>query len=725
MVEQQEEKKIGFKTVQLLKHETLGIGSYGKVYKAVCDGQLLCAAKVIHETLFHPDAKVCPNDHEHRQPMRRFEQECNFLSTIRHPNVIQYLGMYQDPDTKLPVLLMELMDNNLTHFLENSLRPIPYHIQVNVCHDIILALSFLHSNGIVHRDLSSNNVLMIGIIRAKVTDFGMAQLGDLSSQATFTTCPGTAVYMPPEALKDKPIYTEKIDCFSFGVIAVQVITRLFPNPGDQRKEIMTENEGLVEKLISECERRQDHISKVRSSHPILPIALGCLKDKDMERPSAQEICTSIATLKQTAEYVDSKKAVTEDLPKHKVELPQLESIHSASQFPVKRYEEAIKQKDMAIAARLQEIQKLKEAAQIRDEKNDREFEELKRHLARAERRIKELELQLATEDRPKPQHSRSSSETTVNIRLKWRKGKKAPHMMSRNFFSMVDVTVDGDIVYMMENHHVYSYNASTSSWSHLPDCTFRSCPSAIVNNLFTLIGGVRGDIITNKLFSLTKKGKDLRWTEEFPQPMPTTRWGTSALCAGTSLIVAGGIGTTGYSIATTEVMNTETYQWSTAVDLPHPVHYGSLLLVNDNRIYMLGSLNQAGKPIMSVYTCSLNALHQTCSSKSRLARTLSLSNRSDRDVWIRVTDIPVTHSAYVCIHNRLLAIGGLQSDEKTTSAIQMYDPSTKSWEVISYMGMPRQSCYAAVLPDNQLIVIGGKTQMYGKETEAVEIATTL
>ena len=46
--------------------------------------------------------------------------------------------------------------------------------------------------------------------------------------------PGTDVYMPPEAVKDKPVYTEKIDCFSFGVVAVQIVTRQFPKPGDRQ-----------------------------------------------------------------------------------------------------------------------------------------------------------------------------------------------------------------------------------------------------------------------------------------------------------------------------------------------------------------------------------------------------------------------------------------------------------------------------------------------------------
>ena len=69
---------------------------------------------------------------------------------------------------------MELMDESLTKFLERpeSTGPLPYHSQLNICHDVALALAYLHSNGIIHRDLSSNNVLLIGEgSRAKVTDF--------------------------------------------------------------------------------------------------------------------------------------------------------------------------------------------------------------------------------------------------------------------------------------------------------------------------------------------------------------------------------------------------------------------------------------------------------------------------------------------------------------------------------------------------------------------------
>ena len=298
-----------FKTVILCKDELLGIGSYGAVCKAKCD-DLLCAAKIIHPTLFDPTAlhRIAPH-REHRLPIRRFEQECEFLSAVRHPNIVQYLGMHQDPDTGLAVLLMELMDDNLTHFLESSTQLIPFHIQVNICHDLSVALSFLHSHNIIHRDLSSNNVLLVGNVRAKLTDFGMARLG-LNLHATCVTttmCPGTDVYMPPEAVQDKPVYTEKIDCFSFGVITIQTLTKMFPKPGGRMITVDDPRypQAALKMCVPEIERRQNHISQIDPNHSLLPVALDCLKDRDIERPSAQQLCERIGALKKCPQYLTS------------------------------------------------------------------------------------------------------------------------------------------------------------------------------------------------------------------------------------------------------------------------------------------------------------------------------------------------------------------------------------------------------------------------------------
>ena len=291
-----------FQNVQLFKTKSLGIGSYGSVCKAMCD-ELPCAAKVLHPTI------VDPHDPGAQRIVQRFKEECDFLSSIRHPHIVQCLGVTRDPESGLQVLLMELMDESLTKFLENAQEPIPYHIQVNLCHDIALALAFLHSIQITHRDLSSNNVLLIGGIRAKVTDFGMLRLGNISPhKGKLTECPGTSAYMPPEAFGSRLKYTHKLDCFSFGVLGVQIMTGIFPCPSDSERIVAVPKyrTGTLKEVVPEIERRKDHIELIDPNHPLLAVALTCLKDREKERPSSQELCRHLSSLKEASQYTESE-----------------------------------------------------------------------------------------------------------------------------------------------------------------------------------------------------------------------------------------------------------------------------------------------------------------------------------------------------------------------------------------------------------------------------------
>ena len=188
--------------VRLLRNDTLGSGSYGVVCKAML-GQCLCAAKLLHPIFFQS------NDPGIVTTRRRFEQECQFLNDMNHPHIVEYLGTSHDPDSGLLVLLMELMDESLTHFLERSQQPLAFHIEVDLCHDIAQALVYIHSKDIIHRDLSSNNVLLLAG-RAKITDFGMSKLLEANRRMTpLTMCPGTLAYMPPEAIREPPVYSKK------------------------------------------------------------------------------------------------------------------------------------------------------------------------------------------------------------------------------------------------------------------------------------------------------------------------------------------------------------------------------------------------------------------------------------------------------------------------------------------------------------------------------------
>ena len=87
------------------------------------------------------------------------------------------------------------------------------------------------------------------------------------------------------------------------------MTRHFPQPGDRRKNLEIENIGLVEKRVSECERRHTHISKIDPNNPLLPIALECLDDEDTKHPNAQELCKSVGTLKEMPKYSESIREI--------------------------------------------------------------------------------------------------------------------------------------------------------------------------------------------------------------------------------------------------------------------------------------------------------------------------------------------------------------------------------------------------------------------------------
>ena len=729
-------KSFRFKNVQLLKDQSLGIGSYGAVCKAKCD-DLICAAKIIHPTLFNPTAlqQIAPQ-REHRLPIRRFEQECEFMSAIRHPNIVQYLGIFRDTDTRLPVLLMELMDDSLTHYLEISTQPIPYHIQVNICHDITLALSYLHSNNIIHRDLSSNNVLLRGNVNvlAKVTDFGMARLGDINPHATHftnTMCPGTDVYMPPEAVQDKPVYTEKIDCFSFGVIIVQILTREFPKPGNRLQEVEMNNPGVprgrIYIRVPEVDRRHNHLSQLPpiANDSLLPIILDCLKDESSERPSAHQLCRSVADLKCMPKYRErlqgyiQSQIITSSQDEEIQQLrQQLQEKDRANWWLNERERQLIQENEQLRLLQLEKDQELREKAREIEEKErqlGRVYQQLEQVVAQYERQLAELQLECHLRERDNKKTNmytdRCRRKDLPCFKLRWRKGQRAPCETYRYF----DSVVGGDRVYVRDRGTVkiYAYDVVNENWSQLPDCVQESGSLTIINGWLTTVGG--GSPFThtylNELFSLDEEGSGTsrKWMKKFP-PMPTKRRSTTALCTEATLIVAGGRGIDDNVLSTVEVMNTENYQWSTAADLPKPILHASITVCG-NQIYMLGGTDKDCFYIKSVYTCSLSALLQSCahqSLKERVART-SLEDKLDIvTVWRQLADLPLIRSTCESFCDKLLAFGGYDKDlGNSSTAVYVYNSTMNSWDVISHMISGRCACFTAVLLDNQLMVVGG------------------
>ena len=293
-------KPHGFQCITILKNQMLGHGAYGAIYKAQCD-ELICAAKLLHPIL------VCERN------IKLFHKECQILSNVRHPNIVLYLGTYEDGPDNTWVLLMELMEESLTSFLEGSPCPLPFRTEVNLCYDISLALAYLHSNGIIHRDLTSNNVLLTGGGRiAKVTDFGMAMMISACGHSSLLTqTPGCPHYMPPEAFDYPPVYSDKLDVFSFGVLTIQILTREIPQPGPPKLKVKDPNYRiLIEVPVSDVERRKNHIDLINCDHALLDMVRDCLSYEEGKRPTAKMLCQQLSNVKTSIPYLDSSTPKT-------------------------------------------------------------------------------------------------------------------------------------------------------------------------------------------------------------------------------------------------------------------------------------------------------------------------------------------------------------------------------------------------------------------------------
>ncbi|XP_064405233.1 uncharacterized protein LOC135350387 [Halichondria panicea] len=712
---QYREQKYIFRKVELFKNDTLGTGSYGAVCKAKCD-QLLCAAKLLYPVLFQ---MIAPDPgKEYRQPFKRFEFECQFLSRINHPNIVQYLGTHRDPDTNAPVLLMELMDESLTHFLESSPGNIPYHIQVNLSSDIAQALAFLHSNGIIHRDLSSNNVLLIAGTRAKVTDFGMSKFTDISATrlATMTTCPGTPAFMSPEALNEPPVYTEKLDNFSFGVLLVQITTRHFPKPTDRFESVLIPNPRVpahtieAKLAIPELDRRKSHISLIEPTHPLLPIAHHCLKDRDVERPSSQQLCHSLGVLTMTARYKERSQQDPNQIIREKEKNLQL--IIAAKDQQILIQDTKIGQLDTKCGQVTQENETLQHEVEIREKQlrrlnqemqlskedttvfrqtinqRDRELSEMRGALASKNEEVHDLSTrmhQIAMQDE---RQSQAALMKPVKLE-RWESLPDAP----------IDIwdgpsAVNGDKAYFKSYGKDTVHEFSSDQWHVLPRCPNKMYTIVIVDNILTTVGG-RSDSqrFSNKLYSYINN----KWVKHFPS-MPTRRWMPGAVYTINKLVVAGGYNDLNWLTAV-EILNTVYKQWSSVSSpLPVPIEHPSATICGD--CVYIHSRTSDDQEKHSVYKRSL--------------RQLTLSEPSSA-IWEKIAPLPVIWSAIVTVNGHLLAVGGVNSNRDKTKNIYQYN--TTSWTVVSQMSTPRSLCLPGVLPGNKLMVVGG----YGalKKCEAV------
>ena len=280
------------KGVTELNSDELGRGAYGRVY-AVKYCETLCAAKEIHSILVEGVGEV-----EMRRIIESFMRECRQCSALRHPNVIQFLGIYYPTGAnganrmRLPVMVMEMMADSLTSFVDKH-EKIPVHIKYSIVHDVSVGLCYLHNHNppIVHRDLSPNNVLLTAHHVAKISDLGVAKVIKADSRKTMTKAPGTVDFMPPESLVRSPVYGPPMDVFSFAGIILHTFNQQWPSPSEQ---VQFDPKARKRVALSEVERRQQYLDKMVGEAEVLrPLVEECLDDDPAVRPTIATICNKI------------------------------------------------------------------------------------------------------------------------------------------------------------------------------------------------------------------------------------------------------------------------------------------------------------------------------------------------------------------------------------------------------------------------------------------------
>ena len=225
--------------IQLTDQE-LGRGGWAVVRVAKFRG-LRVAAKFLHNLIVS----------DYNQQL--FVREMSIAARVRHPNLVQFIGAMMEGE---PIILTELMATSLRAVLE--CRPFNPAETTSISLDVARALNYLHlmhPDPIIHRDISSANVLLEpgpnNSWRARVSDYGSANF----LQQLRTAGPGNPTYAAPEAGNPSQ-QSPKMDVYSYGVLLLEMCSRRFPNPEECEALLQRVQQPAMVALIRQCMERE-------------------------------------------------------------------------------------------------------------------------------------------------------------------------------------------------------------------------------------------------------------------------------------------------------------------------------------------------------------------------------------------------------------------------------------------------------------------------------------
>ena len=177
---------------------------------------------------------------------KRFVREAQTATRLRHPNIVAFYDFFVD-DEDTAYMVMEYIEGINLRDTIRQLGPFPVSLGLDLSRQCLSAFEYLHRKGIIHRDVSPDNIMMTrdedGTVRAKLIDLGIAKIAQASEELTAADeFIGKLRYSSPEQLM-KSASSEKIDSrsdlFSFGVVVYELLTGVCPYGGENIHEIVT------------------------------------------------------------------------------------------------------------------------------------------------------------------------------------------------------------------------------------------------------------------------------------------------------------------------------------------------------------------------------------------------------------------------------------------------------------------------------------------------------
>ena len=216
--------------------------------------------------------------------MGEIENASAMIITTQHHNIEQLFAIVQLTTESPPILLTELLPENLNSYTTRLKSKLPVTKQLDLCHDMAKGLQFLHAVGLVHNNIHGANVLISHDERAKIADFICPLMYSLNENTTSQN----RAYVSPESIRDEYLVSKQSDIYSLGVLCLQVITQCSPMPNRDTG-------------VPEPQRWKEQLHQTKG-HQLLPLIVRCL-NLAVARPDIDYICTKIEETKQGSHSV--------------------------------------------------------------------------------------------------------------------------------------------------------------------------------------------------------------------------------------------------------------------------------------------------------------------------------------------------------------------------------------------------------------------------------------